>query len=114
MCLEPVEDRFCGVVCQPVRVTASFTTKPDAVAAIQNDRFVNVYDGTAQDTRAASAQLLVRADVTSGSAVATRSRTMWTSVGLTVDSGIRQRPKRVAPEGDQPPGTGDSRSSRRQ
>ena len=45
MLLQPVEDRL-GPLWRMKLVTGRFTTKPDEVAAVQNDRLGNVWDGT--------------------------------------------------------------------
>ena len=49
MRLEPLEDRLRSVFAVNHFFTGLLTTKPDDVAAVQNDRFMNVCDGTSQN-----------------------------------------------------------------
>ena len=48
MCLQPLEDRL-GVVLVNHFFAGLLITRPDEVAAVQNDRFMKVWDGTSQN-----------------------------------------------------------------
>ena len=49
MLLQPIEDRLGVVLRRATSSTGLFTTNPDDVAAVQNDRFLNVWEGTSQN-----------------------------------------------------------------